>query len=40
MYERLRQIEDVLGVDLEPAESRLSLHVALLALQATAGQAR
>jgi purine catabolism regulator len=34
MYERLRQIEDVLGVDLEPAESRLSLHVALLALQA------
>jgi purine catabolism regulator len=40
MYERLRQIESVLGVDLEPAESRLSLHVALLALQATAGQAR
>ena len=36
MYERLRQIEDVLGVDLEPAESRLSLHVALLALHATA----
>ncbi|HXW46842.1 MAG TPA: PucR family transcriptional regulator ligand-binding domain-containing protein [Streptosporangiaceae bacterium] len=34
MYERLRQIEEVLGVDLEPAESRLSLHVALLALQA------
>ena len=34
MYERLRQIEDVLGVELEPAESRLSLHVALLALQA------
>jgi PucR family transcriptional regulator, purine catabolism regulatory protein len=33
MYERLRQIEEVLGVDLEPAESRLSLHVALLALQ-------
>jgi PucR family transcriptional regulator, purine catabolism regulatory protein len=32
MYERLRQIEDVLGVDLEPAESRLSLYVALLAL--------
>ena len=32
MYERIRQIEDVLGVDLEPAESRLSLHVALLAL--------
>ncbi len=36
MYERLRQIEDVLGVDLEPAESRLSLHVALLAMQAAA----
>lgn len=34
LYERLRQIEAVLGVDLEPAESRLSLHVALLALQA------
>jgi PucR family transcriptional regulator, purine catabolism regulatory protein len=34
MYERLRQIEDVLGVELEPAESRLSLHVALLVLQA------
>jgi PucR family transcriptional regulator, purine catabolism regulatory protein len=34
MYERLRQIEDVLGVKLEPAESRLSLHVALLALKA------
>jgi PucR family transcriptional regulator, purine catabolism regulatory protein len=34
MYERLRQIEDVLGVELEPAESRLSLHVALLAVQA------
>jgi DNA-binding PucR family transcriptional regulator len=34
MYERIRQIEAVLGVDLEPAESRLSLHVALLALHA------
>jgi purine catabolism regulator len=34
MYERLRQIEDVLRVDLESAESRSSLHVALLALQA------
>jgi PucR family transcriptional regulator, purine catabolism regulatory protein len=34
MYERIRQIEAVLGVDLEPAESRLSLHVALLALNA------
>jgi purine catabolism regulator len=37
LYERLRQIEDVLGTSLEPAESRLSLHVALLALQATGG---
>jgi PucR family transcriptional regulator, purine catabolism regulatory protein len=36
MYERLRQIEEVLGVDLEPAESRLSLHVALLALKSAA----
>jgi purine catabolism regulator len=35
MYERIRQIEDVLGVSLEPAESRLSLHVALLALAAS-----
>jgi purine catabolism regulator len=32
MYERIRQIEDVLGVSLDPVESRLSLHVALLAL--------
>ena len=39
LYERLRQIEDVLGTSLEPAESRLSLHVALLALQATGGPA-
>ena len=37
MYERIRQIEAVLGVDLEPAESRLSLHVALLALSAANG---
>ena len=34
LYERLRQIEQVLGTDLEPAESRLSLHVALLAFEA------
>jgi purine catabolism regulator len=40
MYERLRQIEDVLGIDLEPAESRLSLHVALLALRAAAQPGR
>jgi purine catabolism regulator len=32
MYERLRQIEAVLGVDLDPVESRLSLHIALLSL--------
>jgi len=32
LYERLRQIEEVLGTSLEPPESRLSLHVALLAL--------
>jgi purine catabolism regulator len=38
MYERLRQISAVLGTDIEPAESRLSLHVALLALQSAAGQ--
>jgi purine catabolism regulator len=34
MYERIRRIEDVLGCDLEAVESRLSLHVALLALGA------
>jgi PucR family transcriptional regulator, purine catabolism regulatory protein len=34
LYERLRQIADVLGTDIEPAKSRLSLHVSLLALQA------
>ena len=31
-YERLRRIERILGVDLDSVESRLSLHVALLAL--------
>jgi len=31
-YERLRRIEHILGVDLDSVESRLSLHVALLAL--------
>jgi purine catabolism regulator len=35
MYERLRQISAVLGTDLESAESRLSLHVALLALHSS-----
>jgi purine catabolism regulator len=37
MYERIRQIEAVIGVDIEPVESRLSLHVALLALGANTG---
>ena len=31
LYERLRQIERILGVSLDAAESRSSLHVALLA---------
>ncbi|GAA4626475.1 PucR family transcriptional regulator [Actinoallomurus vinaceus] len=34
LYERLRRIERVLGVDLEDVESCASLHVALLALDA------
>ena len=43
-YERLRRIERILGTDLSSAESRTSLHVALLALEAlsparSAGQA-
>jgi purine catabolism regulator len=33
-YERLRKIERILGTDLGSAESRTSLHVALLALEA------
>jgi PucR family transcriptional regulator, purine catabolism regulatory protein len=33
-YERLRRIERILGTDLRSAESRTSLHVALLALNA------
>lgn len=36
-YERLHRIEKVLGVDLDSVESCLSLHVALLALQAVRG---
>ncbi len=32
-YERLRRIERILGTDLDAAESRTSLHVALLALE-------
>ncbi|MGH3199413.1 MAG: PucR family transcriptional regulator [Streptosporangiaceae bacterium] len=36
-YERLRRIERVLGTDLGSAESRTSLHVALLALDASRG---
>jgi purine catabolism regulator len=34
LYERLRRIERILGTDLDAAESRTSLHVALLALEA------
>ena len=34
-YERLRRIEHILGTDLDSAESRTSLHVALLALEAS-----
>jgi PucR family transcriptional regulator, purine catabolism regulatory protein len=33
-YERLRRIERILGTDLDSAESRTSLHVALLAVEA------
>ena len=36
-YERLRRIERILGTDLGSAESRTSLHVALLALEASRG---
>ena len=36
-YERLRRIEHILGTDLDSAESRTSLHVALLALEASRG---
>jgi PucR family transcriptional regulator, purine catabolism regulatory protein len=36
-YERLRRIEGILGTDLSSAESRTSLHVALLALDASRG---
>jgi PucR family transcriptional regulator, purine catabolism regulatory protein len=40
-YERLRRIERILGTDLSSAESRTSLHVALLALDASrAGSAQ
>src|SRR5271170_7617555 len=34
-YERLRRIERILGTDLSSAESRTSLHVAMLALEAS-----
>ena len=37
-YQRLRQIERILGVDLDSAESRTSLHVALLAQPAATDQ--
>ena len=36
LYERLRHIERILGVSLDAAESRTSLHVALLILQRAA----
>jgi len=40
-YQRLRRIERILGTDLSSAESRTSLHVALLALEAAqTGEAR
>jgi PucR family transcriptional regulator, purine catabolism regulatory protein len=38
-YERLRRIERILGTDLGSAESRTSLHVALLALNASRAEA-
>jgi len=38
LYERLRRIEEVLGVSLDSAQSRTSLHVAVLA-QAVLAQA-
>jgi len=37
LYERLRHIERVLGVSLDSAESRTSLHVARLAVEASPG---
>ncbi len=37
-YERLHRIERILGADLSSAESRTSLHVALLALDAARGE--
>ena len=39
LYERLRLIERVLGVSLDSAESRTSLHVALLAVGAASRRA-
>jgi PucR family transcriptional regulator, purine catabolism regulatory protein len=39
LYERLRRIEQILGVSLDSAQSRTSLHVAVLAHRAT-GEAR
>jgi purine catabolism regulator len=36
LYERLRRTEEVLGVSLNSAQSRTSLHVAALALGALA----
>jgi purine catabolism regulator len=39
-YQRLRRIERILGTDLASAESRTSLHVALLALEAARAEDR
>ena len=39
LYERLRHIERILGVSLDSAESRTSLHVALLTATASASRA-
>jgi PucR family transcriptional regulator, purine catabolism regulatory protein len=39
-YQRLQQIERILGVDLDSAESRTSLHVALLAQPAATSPPR
>ena len=40
LYERLRQIEQVLGVRIESAESRLALHAALLSRRLSGGSPR
>jgi hypothetical protein len=40
LYDRLRHIERILGVSLDAAESRCSLHVALLATAMLPGRHR